>query len=689
MPGPVRLAFAALSLGVVLHAAHALSGDAGTGSTFDLLVSGWVYLAIELGAAALCLARAMSLRGRGAGPWGGSAPWIAIAASILFWALGDVTWHLWVGGLDEPPYPSIADALYIAGYVPLYAGVVLLLRERVRPWTRQRWLDGLIGALALAALASEILLPRIVESIEGGLATAVMTIAYPFADVLLLCFVVLGMMVNRRRGDVTWAILAAGLTVVAGADAISSYQLAIGSYAPGTLLNTGWALGLLLFAAAAWQPTPVGPATDESDASTALPGAFLGLALGLLLISALDVAPHIGAAMLSAGAIGAAMLRAGLVFSENRRLLREATVESLTDGLTGLPNRRALIADLESCFAEEGTRGGSHTLAFFDLDGFKAYNDSFGHGAGDDLLRRLGDQLAREVAAYGRAYRLGGDEFCVLFERAIDRSSGTMHGALVALSAHGDRFAVTASVGSVILPREAQNANDALMIADRRMYADKGAGGGRADVRDVLLQALAEREPSLHLHTDGVAALAREVAWRLGARAEELELTVRAAELHDVGKIAIPDAILHKPGPLDAEEWRFMRRHTLIGERIISAASALQPVARLVRSSHERWDGGGYPDGLAGEEIPLASRIILACDAFDAMTTGRAYRPGMDVELAIAHLRHGSGSQFDARVVDALVDVVSEEPIVDGSETPIADGRELAAGPAGAAGPSS
>ena len=123
--------------------------------------------------------------------------------------------------------------------------------------------------------------------------------------------------------------------------------------------------------------------------------------------------------------------------------------------------------------------------------------------------------------------------------------------------------------------------------------------------------------------------------------------------LHDIGKIAIPDEILHKPGPLDERDWAFVRKHTVVGERIVGASPALRPVGRIVRSSHERWDGTGYPDGLAGEEIPLAARIVFACDALSAMTTRRPYHEAMSIDEALAELVRCSGSQFDPAVVAA------------------------------------
>ena len=172
------------------------------------------------------------------------------------------------------------------------------------------------------------------------------------------------------------------------------------------------------------------------------------------------------------------------------------------------------------------------------------------------------------------------------------------------------------------------------------MYANKSRERASAGAQstEVLLTALREVEPGLHEHLCGVADLALAVADHLGLGAEERDEIFRAAELHDVGKMAIPDAILAKPGPLDPAEWEFMRKHTLIGERIIAAAPALVPIARLVRSSHERWDGAGYPDGLAGEAIPLGSRIVFCCDAFDAMVSERPYSVAMRPARALEEI---------------------------------------------------
>ena len=195
------------------------------------------------------------------------------------------------------------------------------------------------------------------------------------------------------------------------------------------------------------------------------------------------------------------------------------------------------------------------------------------------------------------------------------------------------------------------------------MYARKGGrrmSAGRQS-RDVLLRTLSERRPDLQLRLRDIGELALAVGRELHMGPEGLDEVARAAELHDVGKIAVPDAILDKPGPLDPVEWSFMRRHPLIGERILLEAPALRPVARLVRSSHERWDGGGYPDGLRGDEIPLGARVVAVCDAFDAMTTERPYRQPVSEEDAIEELRRCAGTQFDPMVVEAFCRVVARE----------------------------
>jgi diguanylate cyclase (GGDEF)-like protein len=331
----------------------------------------------------------------------------------------------------------------------------------------------------------------------------------------------------------------------------------------------------------------------------------------------------------------------------------------LDDALTGLGNRRRLELDLERLLPH-ASESEPILLALLDLEGFKTYNDSFGRTAGDALLSRLGKNLAHAVEGRGTAYRMGGDEFCVVVRVGVDGQAPVLADAVAALSERGDAFAIASAQGSVLLPKEASDVASALRIADQRLYAGKATdsrSAGRQSA-DVLLQALHERSPELGSHLHDVALTAKEVGKRLGMSGEELDQIAQAAELHDVGKMAIPDAILKKPGPLDHEEWEFIRGHTIIGERIVSAAPALAPVAKLIRSSHERFNGTGYPDSLKGDEIPLGARVVAVCDAYDAMIGPRPYRLGLSKEDAISELRRCANAQFDPVVVDVFCQVV-------------------------------
>jgi diguanylate cyclase (GGDEF)-like protein len=332
--------------------------------------------------------------------------------------------------------------------------------------------------------------------------------------------------------------------------------------------------------------------------------------------------------------------------------LREQVV---SDPLTGLGNRRKLADALGTWFAQAESQG-PRLLMLFDLDGFKSYNDTFGHPAGDALLAHLGARLARAVAGRGEAYRLGGDEFCAVLAVDEDRLEEAIASAAQALTQSGEELSISASYGVVLLPHEADTIEQALQLADERMYSHKhGRSGAREQARDVLMRTIQAKQPTLREHSSDVARLAAAVARRLGMNGEEIDEIARAAELHDVGKVGIPDALLDKPAALDAPEWELMHQHTVLGERILNAAPALRPVARIVRSTHERWDGAGYPDGLRGTDIPRGARVVAVCDAYEAMISDRAYRPALGHEAACRELRAAAGTQFDPEVVDVFI----------------------------------
>ena len=346
---------------------------------------------------------------------------------------------------------------------------------------------------------------------------------------------------------------------------------------------------------------------------------------------------------------------------ENERLLAASREEALTDALTGLPNRRALVHDLGLLFEADREAATPHMLGLFDLDGFKLYNDTFGHPAGDGLLTRLGRRLADAMAGQARAYRMGGDEFCVLMPFGTDDADPfvTADLAAKALSEASDGVVIECSYGTASLPAEAHSMEQALRLVDHRLYDRKtGRSSASRQSTDVLVQVLRERGADLHGHLTEVAELAALTARELHLPHHEVKRIELAAELHDVGQSAIPDTILTKPGPLDDAERDVMRRHPKIGERIVRAAPSLARTADLVRSSHERYDGTGYPDGVPGPAIPLGARIIGVCDAYVRMTTEQPYQRAFSTAEALAELRRCAGTQFDPGIVDVVCDLV-------------------------------
>ena len=356
----------------------------------------------------------------------------------------------------------------------------------------------------------------------------------------------------------------------------------------------------------------------------------------------------------------AAHATAARLARENERLLAASRAEALTDALTGLPNRRALVNDLSVLFAPDMQPAVPHMLGLFDLDGFKQYNDTFGHPAGDALLTRLGRHLADAMAGRAKAYRMGGDEFCVLMPSDVNHDPFTTADlAAKALSEASDGVVIECSYGTASIPAEAESMEQALRLVDHRLYDRKtGRSSASRQSTDVLVQVLRERGADLHGHLLEVSQLAAATARAMHLPHHEVKRIELAAELHDVGQAAVPDAILTKPGPLDDGEREIMRRHPKIGERIVRAAPALARTADLVRASHERFDGTGYPDRVPGAAIPLGARIIGVCDAYVRMTTDQPYQQARSSSAALEELRRCSGSQFDPAVVEVVCELV-------------------------------
>ncbi|MGN6556539.1 MAG: HD domain-containing phosphohydrolase [Solirubrobacterales bacterium] len=666
LSAPRKIAFACLGLLAALLAFYAAVTIWALGSeSLQDAVGRWVYDAVVLGAAAVVLARAALLGAE-------RSAWLALGVGLLLWALGQTYYSVVLYYASPAPFPSPADFGFLAFYPASYLALVLLLRARVAQLEPLAWVDGLIGALAVAGVAAALIFPPVLEALGGSPLGVTVSLAYPCADLVLLGMLSGVFAASKWRTDGSWLLIAGALLLFAACDVV---YLSVGGQSTAALnvASVGWPLALLLLAVASWLPATASGATvaRTERRRIAVPLAMGVIGVGLLVAGSFVA---IGATAVACGAacLVAVLLRLAITFNQNTQMLEVTEIKAVTDALTGLANRRRLMADLEDAVSASPPR--AMVLALFDLDGFKAYNDSFGHPAGDALLRRLGQQLAAAVEPYGCADRLGGDEFCVLATTNALSAEAICETAEEALSERGSGFAITASWGKVLIPVEVTTSTDALRVADRRMYAKKGrrADSVRSQTRGVLLRILHEREPGLERHLDGVAHLAAAFGKALALDAEEQDVVARAAELHDIGKIGIPDEILHKGEALTPEEWELMRKHPIIGERVLDAAPALRPVANVVRSTHERWDGEGYPDRLAGRDIPFGSRIILICDAYNAMTEGRPYRPALSQEEALEELRRGAGTQFDPdlvrtfceRVAPALVPASPREVVI-------------------------
>jgi diguanylate cyclase (GGDEF)-like protein len=621
----------------------------------DGLFERWLGMAVEVGAAIACVCRVVLVREE-------RRIWALVALSVSLWALGDVYWRIALFDLDVAPVPSLADVGWLAIYPPAYAAIVLLVRARVASVRATLWVDGVIGGLAVASIAAAVVFDAVLGSVGGKPAVVATGLAYPICDMLLMALVIGGLHMSRGRLDRTWLWLGAGFTLFAVSDSVYLVETARETYTAGGVLDAGWSVALVLLAFAAWRPA----ARVEGEEREGW-GTIVMPILCAVVAVAVEVYDHFHrvnllALILATACLGAVLMRLVLTFAQNLRVLAVSREEATTDVLTGLGNRRLFGRDIERA-ARRVAEGERMLLVLFDLNGFKQYNDSFGHPAGDSLLVRLGTNLQRAMADRGAAYRMGGDEFCILAplgDEGLDRIATT---AAAALHEEGESFTITCAYGGVVIPDDASDADEAVRLADRRMYAQKNGGRTSASrqTKDVLLQALSERNPDLGQHHDDVGRLAEATARKLGLTQEVAEQMRTTGELHDVGKVAIPDAILNKPESLDASEWEFVRRHSEIGERIVAAAPALGEIAPLVRATHERWDGDGYPDGLAANEIPLGARVVAVCDAYHAMITERPYRRAMDPAAALQELRRCAGTQFDPNVVDAFALVLLDD----------------------------
>jgi diguanylate cyclase (GGDEF)-like protein len=414
------------------------------------------------------------------------------------------------------------------------------------------------------------------------------------------------------------------------------------------------------------------PLIRKNVRATAMPFAFMASA-ALMLVVLWERSP-----VLSTALVGP-LLAIALYQRETHRALRAMRL-ALTDPLTGLGNHRHFHERLQRELQTAEEQATSLTLCFVDIDDFKKINDRFGHPAGDRVL----SQVAGKLRQGGEAFRLGGDEFALLL---VDHDEET---ALTAANSIVERIraldldhigSVTASAGLATFPVQGHGRDELIRLADSALYWAKEHGKNRVRLYRPELVELAElkrlaagpdraaryraaaslakavdaRDTYTGRHSERVAELSARVAIRLGLDTEQIELTRLAGSLHDLGKLAIPEELLRKPGELTDSERLVLERHPQIGFRMLDSLG-VDPVADIVLHHHERWDGAGYPNGLRGEGIPLAARIIFVADAYDAITSDRVYSPRRSSEAALTELERCAGTQFDPTIVGAFAE---------------------------------
>ena len=649
-----------LGAGSLLLAAFVLRALTGLGgaSTQELFAT-WISDAIVLSVVSVCLWRA-AIERRDRAMWG------LAGLGMASWGMGNAYFEHMLAGGASLPNPSPADIGYIGFYPLVYLAVIAARRRHGERLDIGLWLDGMIGAAACAMLGAALVLEPVLRASTGeSLAGALTNIAYPIGDLTLLAMLVVTTATVGWRDARGLAPLASGMALFALSDTLYLVENANGSYQAGGVLDAGWLLALMLMAAGAATMSrsraraPSETLPSERATVPSVAGIVALALLGLQPLVELNVTSLVCAIL----TLALVITRMAISSRQTARLLAARQREAALDPLTGLANRRVLLADLSRC-AADATRTHPALLVLFDLDGFKVYNDTFGHNAGDSLLIRVAAGLRDALGERGRAYRIGGDEFCALLPLELESPEYIGEELASAMAQHGEGFSVTASYGCALTPANGRDTTVLLRRADDEMYARKGRrrSGTESQVQDALIAALSARDPGMESHATGVAMLAAAVGQALELGATELRALNHGAALHDIGKIAIPDELLDKPTVLDPQEREFVQTHPLIAERIIAAAPALGYAAQIVRSVQEHWDGGGYPDGLSGEAIPLASRIIGVCNAYQAMTSDRPHRATRSPEQAIAELRRCAGTQFDSDLVETLVRVLSNPP---------------------------
>ena len=369
---------------------------------------------------------------------------------------------------------------------------------------------------------------------------------------------------------------------------------------------------------------------------------------------------------------------------ENSQLYAKVEESSRIDQLTGLFNRRHFEEEISGGIALHSRYGGIFSLLLLDLDGFKTYNDIYGHPSGDEILRQIGRTINDSIRSADQAFRYGGDEFVVILPQTTADDAYTVAErirAQIDTEMKAKEIAVTCSVGLASYPSDGLMSSELVTSADTALYYAKRTGGNRVYLSSRILSepapesgiytrgsglsavyalaaAVEAKDPCVYGHSRKVNGYAVALAEAIGLPPDEVTRISTAALLHDIGKIAIPDTILNKKGKLRPEDWEVIKSHPRLGANIVGNVPSLVPCADGILYHHECWDGSGYPDGLKGEAIPRDARVLAVADAFDAMISPRPYRGAYPHQKAVEEIREGAGTKFDPKLVEVFIGLV-------------------------------
>jgi diguanylate cyclase (GGDEF)-like protein len=462
----LRIALALVLFGgVALAILNDWLGIGGSEGRFDWLAGGPLYDAVVIAAGIACLVRSRAIQSE-------RRAWVLLGLGILSWGAGEIYWTAFIETDPSPPYPSPADALYLAFYPFAYAALALLIRARARELDWRLWTDALIAALGTAALGAAFVFDVVVGQTEGTPLQIATSLAYPLGDIAMLAIIVGAVALTGWRPGRTWSLLLAGLAAQVVAEIAYTVNSIDGVAVESEWIDPIYLISAVFLGSILWRPAAAtiplsGQINDRRELM--VPGIFATVMIVLFGMQYMDASSGLTTVLWAATLI-AVMVRLALSVRENKSLLEQVR----TDPLTGLGSRGRMQVDLKGLCARASEEEPT-ALFLFDLNGFKRYNDTFGHPAGDMLLSELGAALRNAVDNDGTAYRIGGDEFCVLLTCEESRVDAAVRRSAQALTASAHGADVTPSWGGVSIPHEACEPSAVLQLADIRMYAQKEA----------------------------------------------------------------------------------------------------------------------------------------------------------------------------------------------------------------------